>query len=587
MPIPFPLAASLILFSASCQNLLENPGFEEGLSGWQTNAPQRNMGIAEVEGNTVARIEVTGEDRVAYPYLFQEIDVNPGDILRARVEVTGEEIRDGFGAYAAIEYYGGEEGRLSYTQTPESQRGTTRKRLDIKSVVPTKALRARLCLLLNGRGEAFFDNAVLTREPGIEEEIEGPVTLSVTDRIVSRIPIGFGAEDDGWFYNEENAAHGIDEEDIALREARIEWMDPDWVRMFFWHADWCPSGDWKTFTFDSPNMKSHYRTLDLYRRIGARVNVVGVEWGKEDPYGNPGQFAQALGELFEHLIKTKGYTCIQDWTLTNEPNTDFCRRGYSFERFVEIHQLVREEFSRRGLDIKVVGSDDTSGFQWFRDCVENDAYFELADLFASHRYLPFTDLVFIPDFIDDRLSTLRARNPVKPLVLAEFGFQDNRSGTLVNPLMESYPYALWTAAFVLEGLNRGVAGFSIWCLHEVYYPGNGFMNYGLWDFKDNDWRPRPVYHAWAQFSRLTEPGDPAIECESSHPSQIKGAVVDKTLFWVNLSDRSLDIRVTGLDVTRVRVHTQETLHGDRECGTLGEAREGRFSAPPRSFGTAY
>ena len=66
-------------------------------------------------------------------------------------------------------------------------------------------------------------------------------------------------EDDGWFYNEENASHGVTAEDITLREARIEWLRPATVRMFFWYKDWNPSEDWRTFTFDSSNMMSHYR----------------------------------------------------------------------------------------------------------------------------------------------------------------------------------------------------------------------------------------------------------------------------------------------------------------------------------------
>ena len=112
-----------------------------------------------------------------------------------------------------------------------------------------------------------------------------PVTLTVTRKVVCKSFLGFGVEDDGWFYNEENASHGVNAEDIALREGRIAWMRPATVRMFCWYKDWNPSGDWATFTFGSPNMLSHYRTLDLYQRLGARVNITGVEWGVADPYG--------------------------------------------------------------------------------------------------------------------------------------------------------------------------------------------------------------------------------------------------------------------------------------------------------------
>lgn len=143
--------------------------------------------------------------------------------------------------------------------------------------------------------------------------------------------------------------------------------------------------------------------------------------------------------------------------------------------------------------------------------------------------------------------------------------------------METYPYAVWTAAFVIEGLNRGVAGFSIWCLHEVYYPGGGFMNYGLWDFKDNGWEPRPVYHPWAAFSRLTEKGDRVRRCDSSHPGHVLGAAVGRTLFWVNRGDQAAQVRISGFKAGTVRIMTEETvktLPGDLlEAGRLETSLE--------------
>jgi len=582
-----PLITAFLLSTTSLPNLLENPDFEDGLQSWQRSGSGVEMAPARIEGSTAARIAVPATAEVGYPHLFQEIECRPGAILQARVKATCKNVRDGYGAYAAIEYYGVGPDRLSFVQSDSARRDDRWSTLRLRTVVPSDAKRARLCLILNGHGEAFFDDAAMeVHESQRATPFDGSVTLRVRDEIACRSLVGFGAEDDGWFYNEENGEKGVTEEDCLLRDRRIEWMDPDWVRMFFWHKDWCPSGDWETFTFDSPNMKSHYRTLDLYQRIGARVNVTGTEWGMTDPYGEPERFAQALGSLIEHLVHTKGYSCIRYWTLTNEPNGGFALQGYPFDRYVQIHRLVADRFASRGLDVQVVGSDDTAGYEWFEDCARNEKYREAADLFASHRYFPYADRVLAPCFFNDRLQLLSEMNLEKPFVVAEFGFQDRRSGTLENPIMETYPYALWTADFVIEGLLRGVAGFSIWCLHEVYYPGNGFMNYGLWDFKDNDWKPRPVYHAWSQFSRLTEAGDTSYRCESSHPSRVKGSVVNNTLFWVNASEEAAKIGVTGRSLREVRIHTEETLFGDRECGRVEAVENGTFEAPPLSFGTA-
>ena len=576
-----------VLVLCAAGNLLVNEDFEQGLDLWKVNAAGTAVKSVAIEGRTAACIAVPADAPLGWPLVYQEIPAQEGQLFDASVQAMSRNVQDGYGAYAALEFWDADGQRINFEQSEGAPRDGQWVDLAIRAFAPPKAIHARFCLILNGHGEAYFDRASLTRtEAPAATPLEGAVTIKATGEVVCESLIGFGAEDDGWFYNPENALHGVNEADWALRESRIDWMDPDWVRMFFWFKDWNPSGDWETFTFDSPNMQSHYRTLDQYQRLGARVNVVDVEWGVNDPYGDPPRVARAIGALMEHLIRTRGYTCVQDWTLTNEPNGFFVGAGYNFDRFAEVHRFVKEEFKRRNLNVRIIGSDDTNGTSWFERCVKDDGYFQMADCFASHRYIAATSRRLMPFFIDDRMKRLDKHTPKKPFIVAEFGFQDARSGTLENPLMKEYPYAVWTAAFVIEGLNRGVAAFSIWCLHETYYPGNGLMTYGLWDYKDNDWKPRPVYHAWTPFSRLTEPGDRVVKCTSSRPDLILGALVKDTLFWVNPSNLAAQVVLQGIAPKEVRIMTELTLHGDRECGEVHPLKENRFTAPPMSFGYA-
>lgn len=575
---------SIILLSALAaagDSLLANGTFDESLEGWQAAA----TGVTFDVSNGAVSITVPDETAVAWPMVSQQLAAQPGDVYEARVKAAGRNVRDGFGVYIALEFWREGE-RIAFAQSGAASGDGDWSELRLRSVVPPQAEAVRLCLLLNGHGTALFDDATLRRVGNVSlAPLSGPVTLTVTDDVVCESLVGFGAEDDGWFFSEENAAHGVDAADAAVRERRIEYMDPDWVRMFFWYRDWNPSGDWQTFDFDTPNMLSHYKTLDTYQRLGTVINAVGVEWGIQDPYADPPAVAKAIGALFEHLIKERGYTCVQQWTLTNEPNGAFASHmGYTFERFVELHRLVAEEFAGRKLDITIIGSDDTGSLPWFTQCVEDDTYHRIADLYASHRYLPYQDRVLASYFFEDRLEALRANPPLKPFTVAEFGFQDNRSGTLENPIMETYPYAVWTTGFIIEGLNRGVAGFNIWCLHETYYPGNGFMNYGLWEYKDDNWRIRPVYHAMANFSRFTERGDRVLRCESSHPNHVDAAMINDTLFWVNKGEQEVQVTLEGRDLTEGRVYTESSVYGDEECGEVVAVEDGGFTAPHMSFG---
>ena len=578
----------LMVLRAEGPSLPANGDFDDGLAGWRGSATNVMTEAAAYGDRSVAHMTVPNDVPVGWPSLYQDVKAVAGDLFEAHVDASGRNVCDGYGVYMAMEFHDAAGKRLSFSQSPAVGKDGEWRTFQVRSVVPPGGVTVRLCLILNGHGEAFFDHARLVRLGNVAAgALDGPVTLTVTEEVACPSLIGFGAEDDGWFYNPENAKHGVTEEDTEIREGRIEWMDPDWVRMFFWYKDWNPSEDWETFTFDTPNMESHYRTLEVYQRIGAIVNVTGVEWGMADPYGQPEKVAKAVGALFEHLIRAKGYTCVQQWTLTNEPNGAFAAQmGYTFDRYVALHVLIKQEFARRNLAVQSVGSDDTGGLPWFTDCVRNPTYFDSTDLFVSHNYMPYADRLLAPLFFEDRLKLLAEKTPRKPFAVAEFGFQDSRSGTLENPIMETYPYAVWTAAFVIEGLNHGVAGFSIWCLSEVFYPGNGFMNYGLWDYKDNGWKLRPVYHAMANFTRLTERGNVVRRCDSTHPYHVLGTMVGKTLFWVNRCDDPAEVRVTGFEVREVRIMTEFTLEGDRICGVLVNPSGNRFTAPPQSFGYA-
>jgi hypothetical protein len=577
---------SFIAFAAGA-NLLVNPSFDNGLDGWVQFSQNGATASASMEGGASARLMVPDSAPLGWPGVHQEFSVKFGQFVEACVDAMTHNASDGYGVYFAVNFINAKGERVSFEQSPAAPRDGAWTHLKLRAFVPSDAVKATLDLLLNAHGEAFFDNASfsITDQSPVEMP-SGPATIEVTGENACESLIGFGAEDDGWFYSEENVAHGVTEEDAREREARIEWMDPDWVRMFFWRKDWNPSGDWETFDFDTPNMKSHYRTLDLYQRIGAQVNVTGVEWGAEKIYGDPGKSARAIGALFNYLIREKGYNCIRYWTLANEPNCDPQVKAYEFSRFVELHRAVKEEFARDNLQVKIVGSDDTDGVTWFEQCVKNDGYFNDADIFASHRYISFSSRELLPWFIDDRMRLLEDRSPVKPFVVAEFGFQDKRSGTLENPLMEEYRYAVWTASFAIDCLNRGVSGMCVWCLHEMYYPGGGFMNYGLWNFKDDQWKPRPVYHAWSMFTRLTESGDRVKRCVSSHSRLVKGAYVNRMFFWVNQSEWPVEIVVKGVELKETRVMTESTLLGERECGEVRTVENGCFSAPPMSFGYA-
>lgn len=570
------------------ENLLRNPSFHEGLENWKLLPSDSMIQIAFIDNAPAAEISVPDTVPIGFPRLWQEFPAQPGDVFQGSAEVKRATGKDGHGAYLSIENIDAQGNRLGFTQSDSADIDGAWSSLRVRTQCLPGTASVRMLLLLHGHGKAFFRNASFIKVPPKPATPDvNPVTITVTQETACKEFLGFGFEDDGWFYNSENLQPNITDEDIKLREKRIRWMRPDWIRMFFWYKDWMPQEENAPFTFESENMQSHYKTLAIYERLGAAVNVVGVEWGLPDIYRNPERTANAIGELLEYLKKKKGFRCIKYWTLTNEPNLWFLQHGYSFDDFVHMHQLVKKEITKRNLDIRVVGSDETNGgTNFFRRCVQHPECFRTANVFASHRYLSVAERDLASEFFKERLELLNSMTPQKPFVVAEFGFQDSRSSHLLNPVMESYPYALWTAAFAIQGLNLGVSGYSIWCLHEVFYPGKAWMNYGLWEGKQNNWNPKPVYYAWSMFTRLTKAGNNVWRCLSSSPDTVEAVRVGNQLFWVNQREKSAQLQIEGMHINRVSVFSEKSIAENPKKYDSRMVKNNTFDVPAMSFGYA-
>ena len=542
-------------------------------------------------------VERDEDARVEWNNAVASVPARAGERFAAKATAEGIDVDGGNGVAVSLAFFDADDKRIGHIDTFVGPGTTGRRNAKLWAEAPENTASVRLLLLLHGFGEAHFSEMQVTRLPeaGLPPDAEG-VVVSVTDEKTTDL-IGFGFEDDGWFYNQENAARGVGPDDFRIREERIAWMAPDYVRMFFWYNDWNPSLDAETFTWESDNMLSHYRTLDLYQELGARVNVCGVEWAVEDPWANPERLARAIGALLEHLIVDRGYTCIQDYTLTNEPDIFFARAverpAQDFDLFVELHRHVAAEFERRGLELNIVGSDDGHNRVWFAHCVQHEAYYDLSDLFASHFYFSSEAMPLVRHVIEDRIALLEARagdGPRKDFIIAELGFSDERTQPpSINPLMREYPYALMSMSTFMDSLNAGTAAWSIWCVHEMYYPGGQApMGFGLWDFDPPEWPVRPVYHALALMTRNSNAGDPVYRCDSSHPDWFKAARIGDRLFWVNLGTEATQVMLEGdVVLDSVRVLTEEALTHDRDCSQpLALASQHSFVAPPEAFGMA-
>ena len=160
-------------------------------------------------------------------------------------------------------------------------------------IINNKILRALLLILIFFLAIIFF----------VIEDSPGRIEIRVSsEEVVNSKFCGFGAETLPWLWTAENKKSGVNEEDIKLNLKRIKDMHLPITRIFVPWETWNPRVDYKTFTWDSDEMRSLYKTLDLYQEIGTKVIVVTVDWFKESPWKDAQASAQAVLMLLEHLI---------------------------------------------------------------------------------------------------------------------------------------------------------------------------------------------------------------------------------------------------------------------------------------------
>jgi len=99
----------------------------------------------------------------------------------------------------------------------------------------------------------------------------------------------------------------------------------------------------------------------------------------------------------------------------------------------------------------------------------------------------------------------------------------------------------------IEALNSGVDAASLWCLHqirlidEINTEGGKMMRIGLWAYKDDNWRPFPIFYLYQLFVKYIKSGSKVLSVKVSHPNILKVSCVEYggnySLFIVNPTDK--------------------------------------------------
>ena len=332
------------------------------------------------------------------------------------------------------------------------------------------------------------------------------------------------------------------------------------------------------FTWDNDQMQTLYRILDWCQANHVEVFFTqmwaDVDWNKFDDVGrlqsapkSVSDFAQGLGTLMEHLVKTKHYTCIRWLCMVNEPGGSWGwwlgPGGKSMDLMPAIHAL-RAEFDKRALDIAISGPD------WSMSMGLSDFDFNDKDVGAwdSHNYSDY------PNATLQKLWADKAHARGIPFFLSEFG--DSAGGSVFavrdDPSPKTYPNQLVNAEKVIDGMNAGVDGFNRWS-----FTNRGDLD-GQWQlvrtFDINKWdyhkrvEPDPVpYYAYGIITRFMAEHSAVLDTHSSSPdlkvAAIRSPKGNLTLYVLNKSEAGETVK---LDLANLKAG--QTLYKYQVTGSI-------------------
>ncbi len=223
------------------------------------------------------------------------------------------------------------------------------------------------------------------------------------------------------------------------------------------------------FDWDNDEMQALYHILDYAENSGADVFLQQmwghIEWnsiqGVHPIISAPkslDDFAIGIATLLEHLTKTRGYTCIKHFCMTNEPPGGTW--GYWWEYGDESGSIsdawkrLKEEFETREIAIPISGPDWTDMPPFEEDKLSFAKSLGSIDIHSYH------------GVTEEGEANLKkwadwAHSQNKPFFLTEYGNMNLGWGT-DDPAQKSFEAALSNANDVFRALRAGADGVNRW-----------------------------------------------------------------------------------------------------------------------------
>ena len=393
---------------------------------------------------------------------------------------------------------------------------------------------------------------------------DADVVLTIHKENGNEVVFGVGTELDPHFFPANvglsGTANGVawtcKEEDWALFEQRMADMNLKRIRMMLlpsWFVIDENSAKAGIYNWDTAYMQSIEKILNTAQKLDMKVNLTmwGVDHGsaefmREESASHwvtvPGKayeelFVSCYADCIKYLREEKGYLCISEVTLFNEPNSLYSGNKAN-EEYCALCVKMHEAFTAQGIreDVLFNLSDDARDYIWMAKTlaslegiidVANSHIYTYGDTFnaetqTSNRDMSNKEICYdLPKYNLNQWKEWTDQYPDIPHIWGEFGSINNGDANFPTEDRNSPSRGLDIARIGLNFFNMGSQGMSYWMLFDQDYgesirpAGRGrIIDMGLWAFADEGYQCYPVYYAYSMLTRFVEESDMIFPIES-------------------------------------------------------------------------
>jgi hypothetical protein len=363
----------------------------------------------------------------------------------------------------------------------------------------------------------------------------------------------------------------------------VSWLGLDFVRVELLMKDYEPHKG--HFDWNSDDMQALYRILDCCQQTGADVFLQqmssDLDWNSypgvhpllSAPY-SVNDFADGIASLLDHLTKTKKYSCIKYFCITNEPPGGtwgyWWSTGQNDAPFEPVIKRVHEELIKRNITIPLSGPDWTSLPPFDQSKLSFDPWLGSYDI---HSY----------DGINENgARTIYqwaqwAHSKNKPFFISEFGNMNLGWGK-DNPGPKSLAAALSNAHDMIVALSNGTDGMNRWSFVNRGDMDGQWQLVRTWDKTNKKYLDKidpenTSYYGFAMFTRFIAKYASILKTASSADTLVSTLSLknpDGSIVVILLNQSSVDKKIRMNIKSKVKIENLYEYRYDETVPSDGE-----------------